>query len=141
MFTISHLDHLVIRARDAEKLTAFYCDVLGCTRERDVPDFALIQLRAGASLIDIVAADGPIGIQGGPPPGESGGNVDHFCLRIEPFEEPQIRAHLATHGVEGSELRTLYGADGFGPSIYLKDPEGNTVELKGPPGPAPSASF
>lgn len=52
---------------------------------------------------------------------------------VRPFDEAAIRAHLAAYGVEVGETAPRFGADGEGPSIYIKDPEGNTVELKGPP--------
>jgi len=96
-------------------------------------DYGLVQLRAGAALIDLVTIDGPLGRAGGAAPGATGRNVDHFCLRIEPFDVAALRAHLVRHGVAVEEVATRYGADGYGPSIYLRDPEGNTVELKGPP--------
>lgn len=130
MIAISHLDHVVLRARDLAALVTFYRDVLGCSVEREL-DIGLVQLRAGRSLIDIVAADSELGRRGGPPPGGRD-NLDHFCLRVEPFDEAAIRAQLAQHGVTGTDVTEVYGAEGFGPSIYLADPEGNTVELKGP---------
>ena len=134
MLVISALDHVVIRARDAEALVRFYCDVLGCNVERrSSPEFGLVQLRAGDSLIDIVAVDSELGRMGGAPPATGGGNMDHFCVRLEHFDEQLIRDHLARYGVEGSRLEARYGAEGYGPSIYVQDPEGNTVELKGPP--------
>lgn len=134
MLVIGGLDHLVLRARDAESLIRFYCDVLGCTVERKTsPEFGLVQLRAGDSLIDIVAVDSELGRTGGAPPGSEGRNMDHFCVRLESFDEQRIRDHLARHGVEGGPLEARYGAEGYGPSIYVRDPEGNTVELKGPP--------
>jgi len=85
------------------------------------------------SLIDIVAVDSEIGRMGGAAPGKEGRNMDHFCVRLESFKEETIREHLAQHGVVGSQLETRYGAEGNGPSIYIQDPEENTVELKGPP--------
>ena len=127
------LDHLVLRTADAARLVAFYCDVLGCVRERDVESLGLFQLRAGAQLIDVVDAVGELGRMGGPAPHKDGLNLDHFCLRIEPWDEAAIRAHLDTHGVAAGPTERRYGAEGQGPSIYLKDPDGNTVELKGPP--------
>jgi glyoxylase I family protein len=134
MIRIRGLDHVVIRATNMEEMIAFYCDVLGCPVERKLsPEFGLVQLRAGNSLIDIVAVDGKIGRLGGSAPGKEGRNMDHFCVRLERFEEEEIRAHLARFGVHGSDLETRYGAEGNGPSIYVQDPEGNTVELKGPP--------
>lgn len=134
MIRIRGLDHVVIRATDMKEMIRFYCDVLGCTVERELsPEFGLVQLRAGNSLIDIVAVDGTIGRLGGSAPGKEGRNMDHFCVRLERFEEKAIRAHLSRFGVHGSNLETRYGAEGNGPSIYVQDPEGNTVELKGPP--------
>jgi len=134
MIRIKTLDHVVIRARDAEAMIGFYCDVLGCVVERrSSPEVGLVQLRAGDSLIDIVAVDSEIGRMGGAAPGKEGRNMDHFCVRVEPFNEETIREHLAQHGVVGSKLETRYGAEGNGPSIYIQDPEGNTVELKAPP--------
>ena len=58
--------------------------------------------------------------------------MDHFALRIEPFDEAAIRAHLASHGIEAGKVATRYGAEGDGPSLYIDDPDGNTVEIKGP---------
>jgi len=134
MIQIKGLDHVVIRAQDAEVMTEFYCDVLGCVVERrSSPEFGLVQLRAGDSLIDIVSVDGEIGRMGGAAPGKDGRNMDHFCVRLESFKEEVIREQLVRFGVIGSKLETRYGAEGNGPSIYIQDPEGNTVELKGPP--------
>lgn len=132
-FTIRGLDHVVLRARDPARLEHFYCEVLGCAIEKRQPDFGLTQLRAGSTLIDLVDIEGKIGLQGGAAPGKEGRNMDHFCLRIDPFEAEALAAHLRAHGIEPGEVKTRYGADGNGPSIYLFDPEGNQVELKGPP--------
>lgn len=134
MILIKGLDHVVIRAQDAETMIEFYCDVLGCVVERmSSPEFGIVQLRAGDSLIDIVAVDSEIGRMGGAAPGKEGQNMDHFCVRLEPFKEEAICEHLARYGVVGSKLETRYGAEGNGPSIYIQDPERNAVELKGPP--------
>ncbi len=132
--TILGLDHLVLRAADPARMIRFYCDVLGCTLERRRDDLGLIQLRAGRSLIDLVTLDGPLGRAGGAAPGAEGRNLDHFCLRIEPFDPAALKAHLETHGVACGEVSERYGAEGFGPSLYIRDPDGNTVELRGPPG-------
>ena len=134
MIRIKNLDHVVLRAQDAERLVRFYCDVLGCTVERrSSPELGMAQLRAGDALIDIVAVDSELGRMGGAAPGKDGRNMDHFCVRVDPFEEDAIRQHLAQQGVVGSKLENRYGAEGNGPSIYIQDPDGNTVELKGPP--------
>ena len=132
------IDHVVIRAIDPERLVHFYCDVLGCTIDHRQDAIGLVHLRAGRSLIDIIGVDGTLGRQGGAAPGREGHNVDHVCLRVEPFDADAIRAFLASRGVpvEASGLR--YGAEGEGFSLYVSDPEGNTVELKGPSQPTGS---
>ena len=132
-FRLIALDHLVLRVVDLPRMLRFYGEVLGCTVERRQDDIGLVQLRAGSALIDLVPVDGPLGRAGGAAPGHEGRNLDHFCLRIEPFDEAAIRAHLAQHGHAAGPTERRYGAEGEGPSIYLSDPEGNTVELKGPP--------
>jgi glyoxylase I family protein len=130
-FTLRGLDHVVLRAIDPQGLERFYRDVLGCELDRRQEQFRLTQLRAGHSLIDIVpASDAPAS---GLPAG--GHNIEHICLRIDPFDRSAILAHLKAHGVCTGEVASRYGADGYGPSIYLLDPEGNRVELKGPPTP------
>lgn len=126
------IDHVVIRARDLDTLVAFYRDVLGCRLERGPGDSGLAQLRAGLSLIDVVDAGGELGRQGGEPPDGRAPNMDHVCLQVDPWSEDAIRDHLERHGVEVGEVASRYGATGPGPSIYISDPEGNTVELKGP---------
>lgn len=132
-FKILGLDHVVLRVKNVSDAIHFYCDVLGCSVERTVDTLGLVQLRAGTSLIDLVSTDSPLGQQGGKPPGTEGHNVDHFCIRIEPFSAEQITETLKAHGVDVDELSRRYGADGYGPSLYIRDPDGNTVELKGPP--------
>ena len=132
-FEILGLDHVVLRVRDAARMARFYCDVLGCSVERERPELGLIQLRAGASLIDLVSVDGELGKKGGAAPGKEGRNMDHLCLRIEPFDQNALIAHLVSNGVVVGEIKSRFGADGYGPSLYISDPEGNVVELKGPP--------
>lgn len=133
MFRILDIDHLVLRVARLDEMLHFYCDTLGCTVERRQEAIGLVQLRAGRSLIDLVTIDGKLGRAGGAAPGAEGRNLDHFCLRIEPFDEAAIRSQLARHGYTGGAVESRYGAEGEGPSIYLADPQGNGVELKGPP--------
>jgi glyoxylase I family protein len=128
------LDHLVLRVKDPSRMARFYCEVLGCKVERARQDIGLIQLRAGQSLIDLVPVDGELGKRGGAPPGAEGRNMDHFCLRVEPWDQLAVISHLIKNGIVPGETKQRYGADGMGASIYISDPEGNTVELKGPPG-------
>jgi glyoxylase I family protein len=136
MIRIRDIDHLVLRVRELQPMLDFYCRVLGCSLARRQDEIGLVQLRAGRALIDLVPLAGKLGRAGGAAPGAEGRNLDHFCLRIEPFDEAAIRAHLAAHGVAAGETASRFGAEGEGPSIYIADPEGNTVELKGPPSPA-----
>jgi glyoxylase I family protein len=133
MIHIRDIDHIVLRVVDLERMLRFYRDALGCAVERRQDAIGLVQLRAGRSMVDLVPVDGKLGRAGGAAPGKEGRNVDHVCFRVEPFDEAAIRAHLAAHGVEAGPLESRYGAEGEGPSIYLGDPEGNVVELKGPP--------
>jgi catechol 2,3-dioxygenase-like lactoylglutathione lyase family enzyme len=150
---IAALDHVVLRVADLERAKAFYRDVLGCPVEKWQPEIGLLQMRAGAALIDLVTLDGKLGregsrrsfaspdadsgtsgpARGGAGPGAEGHNLDHFCVRLERFDEAALRAHLAKHGVACGEALQRYGAEGTGPSLYIKDPDGNTVELKAPP--------
>jgi len=130
---IRQLDHVVLRVRDLEAALRFWRDALGCPVERAIEALGLYQLRAGESLIDLVPVDGPLGRAGGAPAGAEGRNVDHVALTLAAFDEAAIRAHLARHGIAAGEVGQRYGADGTGPSIYVQDPDGNTVELKGPP--------
>ena len=131
-FTMRGIDHIVLRVADLPRMLAFYQNVLGCAVEREQPAIGLYQLRAGASLIDLVTIDGKLGARGGAAPGAEGRNLDHFALAIDPFDDAALRAHLAAHGVEIIEEGPRYGAEGEGPSIYVRDPEGNVIELKGP---------
>ena len=133
MIVLREIDHVVLRVVDLARVQAFYCDVLGCRVEREQPDIGLVQLRAGRSLVDLVPVDGELGRAGGAPPGREGRNLDHLCFRVDPFDETEIRRHLGAHGVAAGEVAMRYGAEGRGPSIYIEDPEGNVVELKGLP--------
>ncbi|MEW5862546.1 MAG: VOC family protein [Pseudomonadota bacterium] len=134
MIRVRGVDHLVLRVADLERMLAFYVNVLGLSLVRRRDDLGLVHLRAGDAMLDLVRVDGPLGRAGGAAPGRQGRNLDHFCLRIEPFDEAAIRSHLAAHGLAAGETARRFGAEGEGPSLYITDPEGNTVELKGPAG-------
>jgi glyoxylase I family protein len=129
---VEGFDHIVLRIRDKAAMLAFYEGVLGLSVDRDRPDLGLTHIRAGRQMIDLVTLDGPAGKLGGAAPGPEGRNLDHFALQIRPFDDVAIRAHLAAHGVAIVEEGRRYGADGDGFSLYIRNPEGNTVELKGP---------
>lgn len=130
------IDHLVLRIVDLERMQRFYCEALGCTVEKRQDGIGLVQLRAGSALIDLVPVHGPLGRAGGAAPGTEGRNLDHFCLRVTPFEPEAIRAHLAALGHPAGDVEQRYGAEGEGPSLYVADPEGNVVEIKGTKGEA-----
>jgi glyoxylase I family protein len=139
MFQLSHIDHIVLRVSSLDAMIAFYCTVLGCTVERRQDEIGLVQLRAGRCLVDLVPVTGTLGRVGGAAPGAQGRNLDHVCFRVDPFDADAILAHLGAHGVDVGPVASRYGAEGEGPSLYLQDPEGNTIELKGAPAGQPHA--
>ena len=130
---IKNIDHVVLRVKDMERAVDFYCDVLGCSVDRERDDLGLYHLRAGSAFIDLVDIKGKLGREGGGAARIKGRNMDHLALRLEIFDERGIRAYLQSHGIEAEEAVERYGAEGDGPSFYIKDPDGNTIELKGPP--------
>ena len=132
MINVQAIDHVVFRVTDLEKVAAFYTDVLGASWERRRDDIGLHQLRLGSVLVDLVPVDGPLGQMGGAAPGKEGRNLDHVAFRVDPWDGDDILAHLRAFGIAG-EIKSRYGAERDGPSIYIRDPEGNGVELKGPP--------
>ncbi len=134
-FAVRGIDHVVLRVRALAPALAFYRDVLGCRIERERPELGLTQLRAGRSLIDLVTVDGPLGAT---PPATraAGANLDHFCLVLAPFREAQLSAWLQAHAVPAGEVLPRFGAEGEGRSLYVEDPDGNRIELKGAPGKA-----
>ena len=118
------LDHVVLAVADLARSIAFYRAVLGARIERQLKTPRIVQLRIGASLLDLVPRKR--GARGG-------ANLDHFAVRVAPFDPRTIRRRLARQGIEMGEVCERYGADGYGPSIYFHDPDRNMVELKGPP--------
>lgn len=132
MITIQAIDHVVFRVVDLEKVARFYIDVLGARWEKKQEDIGLYQIRVGSALIDLVPVDGKLGSAGGAAPGDGGRNVDHVCFRVLPWDGESILEHLNACGID-AEIVSRYGAEGDGPSIYVTDPEGNNLELKGPP--------
>ena len=140
MINLVAIDHVVLRVVDLDRMANFYIDLLGARWEKKQEAIGLYQLRVGSALIDLVPVDGTLGAMGGAAPGREGRNVDHICVRVLPWDGDQILAELKAHGIE-SDIVSRYGAEGSGPSIYLTDPEGNALELKGPPwAPVPSHS-
>ena len=122
---------MVIRARDPARMERFYVEVLGCAVERRQDAIGLVQLRAGAQLIDLVDVAGRLGRMGGAAPGADGHNMDHLCLRVADFDVDTVRVHLEAHGVKIGDIGERYGSTGEAISLYLSDPEGNGLELRG----------
>lgn len=120
---VKGLDHVVLRVADMDRAIAFYETVLGLHVERRLAEIGLVQLRAGSAMIDLVPKTDA----------DAGRNMDHYAVRIEAMDVPALTAHLKSHGIDPGEVRRRYGAEGYGSSIYITDPDGNTVELKGPP--------
>jgi len=135
MLQVLGIDHVVFRVRDMARMEAFYRDALGCEVVRRREDLGLVHIRVGRSLVDLVSVDGKLGREGGAAPGSEGRNVAHLCLRVEPFDPGAIQARMKGLGINASEATSNFGAEGDGLSLYLADPEGNTLELKGPPAP------
>lgn len=136
-FQVQRIDHVVLRVSDLQASVAFYQRALGCQVARVRDDLGLVHLRAGASMIDLISVDGPLGVAGGAAPGSQGRNLDHLCLRIEPFDEDELVRHLQACGASPhGPASENFGAEGQGLSLYFSDPEGNVIELKGPATPA-----
>jgi glyoxylase I family protein len=137
-FAVRNIDHLVLRVQDIERSIQFYRQALGCEVARRRDDLGLVHLRAGVSMIDLVSIEGPLGRKGGAAAGEQARNLDHLCLRIDPFDEAALRNHLLPFGLDAAQhAQARFGAEGDGPSLYFSDPDGNVVELKGPAQAAP----
>ena len=131
MIKVRSIDHIVLRTTKLDDMIRFYCDVLGCTVERELdPGVGLTQLRAGSALIDLVEVNSQLGRIGGGAPTTSENNLDHFCLQLEKISEQQLCFHLKRQGINPGEFQNRYGAQGFGKSVYVTDPEGITVELR-----------
>ena len=130
---MADLYQVILVANNVGRLAKFYRDALGCKLERGPGENGLAQLRAGRSLIDLVGANGPLGQQGGDQPDHAAPNMDHVCFQVQPWDADAINGQLKRHGIEAGSVAQRYGAAGVGPSMYLRDPEGNTVELKGAP--------
>ena len=131
-FTIQHIDHIVLRVKDLERSITFYAQVFGADLVKRQDNLGLVHLRAGTSMIDLVSLDGELGRKGGAAAGQEGRNLDHVCLRIEPFDEAALISHLQSFGLAAEKAARRFGAEGYGLSLYCFDPDGNQVELKGP---------
>jgi len=131
-FVLEGIDHVVLLVRDMAEAQRFYEQVVGCTIDRALPEYGMLQLRTGASLIDLVDIGSAEG-DWARPEVEGGRNLDHVCIATGPCEEQAMRAHLSRHGIAILEEGIRYGAKGNGFSFYIADPSGNQIELKTPP--------
>ncbi|MGB0572155.1 MAG: VOC family protein [Alphaproteobacteria bacterium] len=134
-FSMKDVDHVVIRCTDLAATKHLYCDVLGRTMQEEDTDIGLYQVRIGDHIVDLIPVDEPSGLKGGPAPGTNDHNMDHFEIQVEPYDDDAIRAYLSDRGVDLGATIICGGAEGEGPGIQIKDPAGNTVELKGPSDP------
>lgn len=125
------IDHVVLRVGDLERSVAFYRDVLGLTVDRRRDELGLVHMRAGASFVDLVDVAGKLGLPGGGVAGAKHRNMDHLCLRIADFDATKIAAELTEFGIPVGEIDARYGANGEGISVYLRDADGNGLELRG----------
>jgi len=130
LIKVEAIDHLVLRTVNTKAMLEFYCGVLNCPIERELQGLGLIQLRAGSALIDIIPVDSELGRKGGKEPSQDGRNLEHLCLRIVKAQESLLLKYLSENGIKAQNFEERYGADGYGRSIYVNDPEGNVVELK-----------
>ena len=131
MLEVLAIDHIVLRTTKLDEMLEFYTGILNCVIERETSvETGLTQLRAGSALIDLVVVTSRLGALGGGAPTKTERNVDHFCLQIKSIPETDIIKHLEKSGIEVGDFTSRYGAQGFGNSVYIQDPEGNVVELK-----------
>ena len=130
-FALEGLDHVVLLVDNMDAAKSFYTEVIGCTVDNALPQYGMLQLRAGAALIDLVEFTSPEGAWAKPEV-EGGRNMDHVALAIGTCDGDKLRDHLARHDVEVVEEGVRYGAKGDGYSFYVRDHAGNTIELKGP---------
>jgi glyoxylase I family protein len=130
-FALEGIDHVVLLVDGMAAARNFYCEVIGCNVDNELPEYGMLQLRAGAALIDLVDISSEEGAWARSP-AAGGRNMDHVCLATGAWDETAMRVHLAAHEVEIVEEGIRYGARGDGLSFYVKDPSGNTIELKGP---------
>jgi len=135
-FEIAGIDHLLVLVEGMGRALAFYEGVLGCEVDERLPEYAMVVLRAGASKIDLADIADERGAWARPEV-YGGRNVDHFCLALRTSDEAALRAHLAAHRVTIVEEQLSAEAGGDRLSLYIRDPDGNVVELKGPHQPQP----
>ena len=131
-FRLEGIDHVLLLVNGIKPAAQFYTGVLGCTVEEQLPQYGMLQLRAGSALIDLVDISVPEA-SWAKPPVAGGRNLDHLCLALGAHDEGALRRHLARHRVEILEEGVHGGSRGESLSLYIRDPSGNVIELKGPP--------
>jgi glyoxylase I family protein len=128
-FELRAIDHVVLIVDDLERAAKWYADVVGATEEHSLRQFGMVQLRAGASMIDLVDAASEKG-EWARPKVDGGRNMDHLCLEIGPVTKAAMQAHLKKHELEIEEEGWRSGAKGQGYSWYIRDPWDHQIELK-----------
>lgn len=131
-FSLVGLDHVVFLVDDMPKALKFYSDVLGCQPGYSYPALGMEQVWCGNSLIVLWDTTHP-GAASAVPPVAGGRNVDHVCINLSPVDQHALVAHLNAHQVKIDRIAFHGGARGMGNSVYVFDPFGNKLELKGPP--------
>lgn len=126
---IKEPDHVAYSVRNIEMMVQFYHEVLGMPLEKEADyragKFPFMSVRAGSILIDLIPAKDLSGEEGRQ-------RVNHICLRVEDGTDlEEVKKYLVENNVKiTGTAKNNFGAFGNGPSIYIDDPEGNSVELK-----------
>lgn len=121
MLRVTGLDHVVLNVADARRSVDWWCDLLGAEplrvdewRAGDAP-FPSVRLDA-TTIIDLVEAE------------RSGVNVDHLCVVVE--GEGLASASASGRFDVVRPPARVFGAQGWGTGLYVRDPDGNVVELR-----------
>jgi catechol 2,3-dioxygenase-like lactoylglutathione lyase family enzyme len=118
---VNGIDHIVLNVEDVERSLRFYIEELGLTPvrveewRRGETFFPSVRV-SESMIIDLLAIP------------RTGENVNHFCLVVEPMDFDALKASGRFDVVDGPDKR--FGARGDGISLYVRDPDGTTVELR-----------
>jgi catechol 2,3-dioxygenase-like lactoylglutathione lyase family enzyme len=127
-FVIERIDHVLLLVDGMDRALEFYEGTLGCIVEHRIDRFAMAELQAGSSHIDLVDTGAPEGRWAMPKAG-GGRNVDHVCLSVGRCDKEAVRVHLTARGAEIAEERSDEYDGRTTHSFYVRDPSGNTIEL------------
>ncbi len=130
-FSTIGLDHIVLRVTDLDRMLAFITMYSAAATSVPILSLRPVPVARGAFADRSRDDRGKLGAAGGAAPGAEGRNLDHFALAVDRFDAPAIRAHLAHHGVTVDQSGTRYGAEGEGPSLYIRDPERQSCRTQG----------